>query len=59
MRVIDLVCGRELVSEEADWTASFGDETFYFCSAHCRDEFEREPEEYLEDEPEAVEEVMV
>jgi Cu+-exporting ATPase len=51
MRVIDLVCGRELPEEEARWMASFGDDTFFFCSAECRDEFEREPEEYLDSEP--------
>jgi Cu+-exporting ATPase len=54
MRVIDLVCGRELPDEDARWTASFGDDTYFFCSADCRDEFEREPEEYLDREPAAV-----
>jgi YHS domain-containing protein len=50
MRIIDLVCGRELPEEEALWKASFGDDTFLFCSEECRDEFEREPEEYLDSE---------
>ena len=51
MRVVDLVCGLELDGEDAVWTASFGEDTFVFCSEECRDEFEAHSEEYLDREP--------
>ena len=51
MKVLDLVCGRELDEKEAIWIASFGEDTFFFCSEECRNEFRGHPEEYLEREP--------
>ena len=50
MRGVDPVCGRELGDDDTVWTLTFGNETFTFCSADCHDEFERHPEEYIDED---------
>jgi len=47
----DPVCGMFVNEEYARLTgktATFGDETYYFCMNECRDEFTEEPEKYVE-----------
>jgi YHS domain-containing protein len=41
----DLVCGRLIYSADALWVEYHG-ETYYFCSDHCKHEFEDRPDEY-------------
>jgi uncharacterized membrane protein YraQ (UPF0718 family) len=43
--VTDPVCGMKVDRANAV-TQHIGDETFYFCSAHCRHAFEADPERY-------------
>jgi YHS domain-containing protein len=50
MRVIDPVCGMEVEDEETTWVLTYEDESFWFCSQECRDEFDRHPEEYANQE---------
>lgn len=49
MKVIDVVCGKELAERDA-WSQTVGDETYYFCSERCRDAFAREPQDFLDGE---------
>jgi len=47
----DPVCGMFVNEEYARLTgktATYGDETYYFCMDKCRDEFAKEPEKYAE-----------
>ncbi|MBN2034204.1 MAG: efflux RND transporter periplasmic adaptor subunit [Deltaproteobacteria bacterium] len=49
----DPVCGRNVDKDEAESferIATYGNETFYFCSEPCKKQFEREPEKYLSKE---------
>ncbi|HKT82584.1 MAG TPA: permease [Solirubrobacterales bacterium] len=45
----DPVCGMTVDPATAAETASFEGRTYYFCSAGCRESFEKEPRKYLEE----------
>jgi len=47
---VDPVCGRFVDGEEAELlerTATYANETFYFSSKECKEDFEKEPEKYV------------
>jgi len=44
----DPVCGMEVVPEKAAATSSYKGVTYYFCARSCKEEFDREPEKYLQ-----------
>ncbi len=44
----DPVCKMEVEPSEAATTTQFDDQTFYFCSLACKEEFEDDPELYLD-----------
>lgn len=46
---IDPVCGME-VSEETEFRVEYGGKTYYFCSPHCKAQFEANPEKYIKGE---------
>ena len=46
----DVVCGMDVKEEEAAATASYKGVTYYFCSKHCREQFDKDPEKYLSPE---------
>jgi YHS domain-containing protein len=50
--VEDPVCGMKVNPEHAASKAVYQGTTYYFCSAICQQLFEREPEEYVETDPE-------
>ncbi|HUU37789.1 MAG TPA: YHS domain-containing protein, partial [Candidatus Desulfaltia sp.] len=43
----DVVCGMEVHEDKAAATTEYGGKTYYFCSEHCKREFDRDPEKYL------------
>lgn len=43
-----IVCGKDIIKEK--YSTKHEGEHYYFCSEECRDEFESNPEEYLEEE---------
>lgn len=43
---IDLVCGME-VAPVAEKSSEYKGETYYFCSASCKEHFEKDPEKYV------------
>ncbi|MGB7296506.1 MAG: heavy metal translocating P-type ATPase, partial [Candidatus Aminicenantales bacterium] len=43
----DVVCGMEVREDQAAATTEYGGKTYYFCSEHCKKEFDRNPEKYL------------
>lgn len=45
--VKDLVCGMEISPETAKVNMEYKGNTCYFCSQHCKEEFEKSPEKYL------------
>ena len=51
----DLVCGMEVEAESAAATSTYHDEKFYFCSQHCKEKFDTEPEKYLDQTSESNE----
>ncbi|MCF6248359.1 MAG: YHS domain-containing protein [Desulfobacula sp.] len=42
----DPVCGMVISSEKSEFTSSWKNHTFYFCTEHCRMEFEKTPEAF-------------
>ncbi len=44
---LDPVCGMEVEKEEAAGSSTYKGETYYFCSPHCKEEFDKNPEKYL------------
>ncbi len=50
--VKDPVCGMEIEPATAYGKTEYADQTFYFCSKHCEEEFKKNPEKYASKEPE-------
>jgi YHS domain-containing protein len=48
--VIDPVCGMELDEKKVTQKSVYKGKTYYFCSATCRKDFEKEPEKYIKGE---------
>ncbi|MDP3024892.1 MAG: copper ion binding protein, partial [candidate division Zixibacteria bacterium] len=46
---LDPVCGMEVEKEEAAGSSTYKGETYYFCSLHCKEEFDKNPEKYLKE----------
>ena len=46
-KVKDPVCGMNVNPERAEHKTAYGGETFYFCSASCKDKFAKDPASYL------------
>lgn len=46
----DPVCGMEVDEEKAQAKSEYQGKTYYFCSEHCKMQFEKEPEKYVEKE---------
>ncbi len=46
---IDPVCGME-VGEETEFKVEHMGKTYYFCSPHCKAQFEANPEKYVKGE---------
>jgi Cu+-exporting ATPase len=44
---IDPVCGMEVEEKEAAGSSTYKGEIYYFCSLHCKEEFDKDPERYL------------
>ncbi|MGH7598492.1 MAG: XdhC family protein [bacterium] len=44
----DPICGMMVEIATARYTSIYEDETYYFCCAHCKQKFDREPEKYKE-----------
>lgn len=42
----DPVCGMRVDESKAAGTVVHGGRTYYFCSAHCKAEFDKAPEKY-------------
>ena len=45
-KVKDPVCGMDVDPQRAQAASVYRGSTYYFCSASCRDKFEKEPEKY-------------
>ena len=43
----DPVCGMNVDPNDADYESVYKDETYYFCSKHCKTQFDEDPEKYL------------
>ena len=43
---IDPVCGME-VGEETEFKVEYDGKVYYFCSPHCKAQFEANPEKYI------------
>lgn len=47
MKVKDPVCGMTIEINEAKGSSRYNKITYYFCSTHCKEDFDRDPEFYL------------
>ena len=45
---LDPVCGMEVNPSSAEAFSEYGGQTFYFCSETCREQFDRDPQKYLD-----------
>jgi len=45
---IDPVCGMSVVTAGAEHRSEYLGQAYYFCCAHCRHSFDKEPEKYLQ-----------
>ena len=43
----DPVCGMQVDEKRAEYKSNAANRTLYFCSAECKNRFEREPQRYL------------
>jgi YHS domain-containing protein len=43
---VDPICGMNVTETEAKYTSTYGDRKFYFCSAACKQQFEKNPQKY-------------
>ena len=48
---IDPVCGMEVDTATAAGSSEYQGTTYYFCSAGCKRQFEKNPESYISQEP--------
>ena len=48
----DLVCGMMVDEETPVATTVYQEKTYYFCSEHCKQQFVKEPQKYIRDNPE-------
>ena len=48
----DPVCGMEVTYETAQARSEYDDQTYYFCSLSCKEEFDQNPEQYVTHEEE-------
>jgi Cu+-exporting ATPase len=46
----DLVCGMEVIKEEAVAISNYGGKIYYFCSKICKEKFDQNPEKYIKRE---------
>jgi Cu+-exporting ATPase len=46
---IDPVCGMEVAEGQASGRSEYDGKAYYFCSVECQEEFEDDPESYLDD----------
>jgi YHS domain-containing protein len=44
---IDPVCRMKVNEEKAIFKSEYKGKTYYFCSAQCKNEFERNPKKYV------------
>ena len=44
----DPVCGMQVETDDAPFTAEHGGQTYFFCSKGCMLEFRDDPEKYLD-----------
>ncbi len=49
---IDPVCGMEVDEKTAPAKSVYNGKTYYFCAAGCKEEFDEDPEGYIEAEGE-------
>lgn len=47
---IDPVCGMEVDPQTAAGSSEYMGQTYYFCSAGCKRDFEKDPERYIHGE---------
>lgn len=46
----DPVCGMDVTYETAQARSEYDGQTYYFCSLDCKEQFDRNPEQYAQHE---------
>jgi YHS domain-containing protein len=49
-QVKDVVCGMTVETASAQFKSAYQGQTYYFCSAGCKQAFDKEPEKYVKPE---------
>jgi len=47
-KAIDPVCKMKIKKKEAAATSEYKSKTYYFCNMRCKEDFDGDPEKYLE-----------
>jgi len=50
MTAKDVVCGMQVDTKTPSAKSEYKGKTYYFCSLHCKKQFEKNPEKYAEQE---------
>ena len=51
---IDPVCGMEVDPKIAEYQTTYQGKTYYFCSAGCKQDFDKEPKKYMKEGPQPM-----
>ena len=49
--VLDPVCGMTISPDDAVGHADYKGQTYYFCSANCKRQFDQDPQRYASQQP--------
>ena len=47
---VDPICGMQVDEQTAAGRSEYGGQTYYFCSAGCKEKFDQDPERYAKSE---------
>jgi YHS domain-containing protein len=45
---VDPVCGMKVEEKKSEFTTQFAGKKYFFCSENCKQEFEADPDEFVE-----------
>lgn len=58
MMAVDLICKMEVDPDSAKFSSEYKGQQYYFCAKRCKEKFDAEPEKWINQPPEPVEEVV-
>lgn len=44
----DTICGMNVDPNKTQYKSSYQEKTYYFCSEHCKNQFDKSPQKYVQ-----------